>query len=144
MPIFDVNEAAGTSTLKLYSGGAPLTQYSYAAGQVTVAERLDPAVLSCLDTDYQIAIIEDWIRQVSNWLNPSSTAIERFMAKVNRKANKTNGNYESNDVVLTDAEFVHATAVFTFGPRAQHVLPWSDYVRWTRFLRDFHRDCAGG
>ena len=144
MPVFDVNEATGTSTLKLYSGGAPLTQYSYAAGAVTVEERLTPAVLSCADTDYQIQMIEDWVRQVSNWLGPSSTAIQRFMAKINRKANKTTGNYESNDVELTDAEFNHTTKVFTFGPRPQHVLPWSDYVRWVKFLRTFHGDCAGG
>lgn len=141
-PVIDINPTAATASLALYSGATPLTQYTYAAGQVTLAARPSPVTLSKVELGKQLGDIEQWIGQVSDGLSPATGALGKFMAKVKRTNTKVKADYEADGVAITDAEYDLSDYEYTFGPRPQHTMTYCDFVRWVRFLRGFERDCA--
>lgn len=145
MPVFDVNEATRTSTLKLYSGGAPLTQFSYAAGAVTLAARPNPVTLSLADLALQLDTIGQWVGMVNDRLSPVLTPLTDYKSEIKKKENGTIvGTHNADDAELTRVKCEANSGEATFEPRPEYTMPYADFLRWICFLKQFYRDCVGG
>jgi len=144
MPVFEIDEVTRTSVLKLYLSGVPFTQFSYANGSVTLAERLQSVTLTVADAGRQLETLGQWAAMVSDQLSPASGAVGEFMSEVKKANNKTEGDYKIGGVKVTDASYVWGSGNIKYEARPEHTMSWSGFLRWLTWMKSYHRDCAGG
>ena len=144
MPILDVNETSGTAILSLYTGNTPITQFTFANGQVSLAARPNSITLSLDAFQEQLDAIALWVMLVNDKLSPAATDLEEFMIEVVRDTMEIKAEYKAGSTKLTEATRANGANSITFAARPAYTMPWSDFHRWYCFLKMVRRDCAGG
>lgn len=140
-PVISINAAEGTSSIVIYVSDVLVTTHSYAAGMVSLDERLDPTVL---DRAELIAITEnfrdDWVKGFTKIMGRPVQTQEKFTETWKWKANKLTCKYTVEGADIVNAEYDFASGMFTFDPRAAAVITLRSYERLVSILFRFYNE----
>lgn len=140
--VYTINPLARSAELQIVKDGVVGTTFLYADGVVTLTERLAPITFTRKEYEAQMEQIRSWVRAINDQLDPARAATVPHVLRLRKTASKVLGLYRhgaGEGVLVSDVEYVLASAVTTFQPRPQIVFAWMDFCYWVTFL-DWFQD----
>ena len=135
-----IDADVGTAELALIVSGQPaftVYEFAYTTMLFTFSERLTPIVMSCADARLLVEAVRAWIEMVYRVWRPLEGSLSLLSKQLVLAATEITATETVGGAPILAGVYNRGTTLFTFAPRPEVTLTWSEAQHWLGFLDEF-------